>query len=137
MAKWRANTWHRRMVAVLGILFLPVVATTAAAEVTRQVYSVPAGSHPHDVAPDPAPGGPVWSTAQHQGALGRLDPPTGKTLHIPPGAGPAPHGVIVGPDAAPRNPARRPTPTLHAAPPTPHRRCAASGQGVSVLVEHG
>src|SRR3546814_17632546 len=83
MAKWRANTWHRRMVAVLGILFLPVVATTAAAEVTRQVYSVPAGSHPHDVAPDPAPGGPVWYTAQHQGALGRLDPQTGKPLTIP------------------------------------------------------
>ncbi|HEY9540751.1 MAG TPA: lyase, partial [Luteimonas sp.] len=89
------------MVAVLGILFLPVVATTAAAEVTRQVYSVPAGSHPHDVAPDPAPGGPVWYTAQHQGALGRLDPQTGKTLHIPLGDGSAPHGVIVGPDGAP------------------------------------
>src|SRR3546814_20908962 len=95
MAKWRANTWHRRMVAVLGLLFLPVVATTAAAEVTRQVYSVPAGSHPHDVAPDPAPGGPVWYTAPHQGALGRLDPKTGKTLPSQPAEGSAPPGVLV------------------------------------------
>src|SRR3546814_18231817 len=101
MAKWRANTWHRRMVAVLGILFLPVVATTAAAEVTRQVYSVPAGSHPHDVAPDPAPGGPVWYTAQHPGALGRLDPQTGKTQHIPHGPGTAPHRRIAGPGGSP------------------------------------
>jgi virginiamycin B lyase len=43
----------------------------------------------------------VWYTAQHQGALGRLDPETGKTEHIPLGEGSAPHGVIVGPDGAP------------------------------------
>src|SRR3546814_19364569 len=97
MAKWRANTWHRRMVAVLGILFLPVVATTAAAEVTRQVYSVPAGPHPHDVAPDPAPGGPVCYTAQHQGAVGRLHPQTGKTLHLPLGDVASHHVLPVGP----------------------------------------
>src|SRR3546814_16423994 len=101
MAKWRANTWHRRMVAVLGILFLPVVATTAAAEVTRQVYSVPAGSHPHDAAPDPAPGGPVWYTAQHQGACGRPDTPHGKRLHNPPGQGSPPRSACVGPERAP------------------------------------
>src|SRR3546814_16853898 len=70
-------------------------------DVCSSDLSVPAGSHPHDVAPDPAPGAPVWYTAQHQGALGRLDPQTGKTLHIPLGDGSAPHGVIVGPDGAP------------------------------------
>ncbi len=64
-----------------------------------QEYAVPDGAHPHDVAP--APDGSVWYTAQHQGALGRLDPETGATRHIPLGAGSAPHGVIVGPDGAP------------------------------------
>lgn len=59
---------------------------------------MPAGSHPHDVAP--APDGTVWYTAQVTGALGRLDPATGETHHIPLGAGSAPHGVIVGPDGA-------------------------------------
>jgi len=63
-----------------------------------QEYPVPAGSHPHDVAP--APDGMVWYTAQQQGALGRLDPSTGETHHIPLGSGSAPHGVIVGPDGA-------------------------------------
>jgi virginiamycin B lyase len=61
-------------------------------------YLVPAGSHPHDVAP--APDGTVWYTAQASGELGRLDPETGETHHIPLGAGSAPHGVIVGPDDA-------------------------------------
>jgi virginiamycin B lyase len=59
-------------------------------------FPVPAGSHPHDVAP--AVDGGVWYTAQHQGALGYLDPATGETLHIPLGPGSRPHGVIVGPD---------------------------------------
>jgi virginiamycin B lyase len=61
-------------------------------------YRVPAGTHPHDVAP--AADGTVWYTAQHTGALGRLDPATGKTTEIPLGDGSAPHGVIVGPDRA-------------------------------------
>jgi len=64
-----------------------------------QEYSVPRGSHPHDVAP--APDGAVWYTAQATGELGRLDPPTGQTRHIKLGQGAAPHGVIVGPDGAP------------------------------------
>jgi virginiamycin B lyase len=64
-----------------------------------QEYPVPSGTHPHDVAP--APDGIVWYTAQHVGALGRLDPATGETHHIPLGSGSAPHGVIVGPDGAP------------------------------------
>ena len=62
-------------------------------------YRVPAGTHPHDVAP--ARGGGVWYTAQHSGALGHLDPGTGRTRHIPLGSGSSPHGVIVGPDGAP------------------------------------
>jgi len=64
-----------------------------------QEYAVPAGAHPHDVAP--APDGAVWYTAQRTGELGRLDPVTGATTHVPLGDGSAPHGVIVGPDGAP------------------------------------
>lgn len=66
---------------------------------TLQEFGVPAGAHPHDVAP--APDGAVWYTAQRQGALGRLDPTSGHTRQIPLGAGSAPHGVIVGPDGNP------------------------------------
>jgi virginiamycin B lyase len=62
-------------------------------------FAVPSGSRPHDVAP--APDGTVWYTAQGSGELGRLDPATGATHHIPLGSGSAPHGVIVGPDGAP------------------------------------
>ncbi|MFN8556231.1 MAG: lyase [Dehalococcoidia bacterium] len=65
---------------------------------TMQVYAVPRGSAPHDVAP--APDGTVWYTAQAAAALGRLDPSTGQTRHVRLGAGSAPHGVIVGPDGA-------------------------------------
>lgn len=64
-----------------------------------QEYPVPAGSHPHDVAP--APDGGVWYTAQRSGELGRLDLRTGTTRHVKLGDGSAPHGVIVGPDGAP------------------------------------
>lgn len=69
-----------------------------AASVRVQSYAVPSGAHPHDVAP--APDGSVWYTAQPLGELGRLDPATGKTMHIPLGRNAAPHGVIVGPDGA-------------------------------------
>src|SRR5678815_3402836 len=61
-------------------------------------YDVPHGAHPHDVAP--APDGTVWYTAQHQGAIGILDPKTGKVSQVSLGPGAAPHGVIVGPDRA-------------------------------------
>src|SRR4051794_17519267 len=64
-----------------------------------QEYPVPRGSHPHDVAP--ATDGTIWYTAQASGELGRLDPATGETHHIPLGDRSAPHGVIVGPDGAP------------------------------------
>jgi virginiamycin B lyase len=76
-----------------------LMASTVCAALEIKEYPVPAGSHPHDVAP--ALDGGVWYTAQHQGALGWLDPKTGKTRHIPLGKNSAPHGVIVGPDGAP------------------------------------
>jgi virginiamycin B lyase len=62
------------------------------------VYQVPAGSHPHDVAP--ARDGGVWFTGQHAGYLGHLDPASGAVTQVPLGAGSRPHGVIVGPDGA-------------------------------------
>jgi virginiamycin B lyase len=65
-----------------------------------QEFLVPAGSHPHDVAPS-ADGRTIWYTAQALGQLGQLDPKTGKTHSIALGKGSAPHGVIIGPDGAP------------------------------------
>lgn len=64
-----------------------------------EIFDVPAGSGPHDVAP--AADGGVWYTAQRSGELGHLDPDTGVVRHIPLGPGSRPHGVIVGPDGAP------------------------------------
>ena len=72
--------------------------TAEAPRVRLREYRVPAGSHPHDVAP--APDGSVWYTGQDTGEMGRLDPRTGKIRRVPLGAGSAPHGVIVGPDGA-------------------------------------
>ncbi len=84
--------------AVAGIALLCSAAAAFAAEPRVAYFQVPAGAHPHDVAA--APDGSVWYTAQHQGALGILDPKTGKAEQIPLGKGSAPHGVIVGPDGA-------------------------------------
>jgi len=64
-----------------------------------QEFAVPAGAHPHDVAP--AADGGVWYTGQHDGTLGLLDPTSGEVMTIPLGPGSSPHGVIVGPDGAP------------------------------------
>jgi virginiamycin B lyase len=68
-------------------------------------FQTPQGTHPHDVAVDPADNGPVWFTAQGIGDLGKLDPKTGNKTFIQLGnaSGPhmngsAPHGVILGPD---------------------------------------
>ena len=79
-----------------GFAAAAMIFAAFAAEV--RYYPVPAGTHPHDVAP--APDGSVWYTAQSTGELGRLDPKTGKTEHIALGKGSSPHGVIVGPDGA-------------------------------------
>ena len=93
---------HIRLVFGLVLLGLSIVSTVAGAEeaVPRsQEYPVPAGSHPHDVAP--APDGTVWYTAQGNGELGRLDPATGQVHRVKLGDRSRPHGVIVGPDGAP------------------------------------
>jgi virginiamycin B lyase len=83
----------RNVLAALAILCVPAAADAAE---RQRSFPVPAGAHPHDVAP--AADGGVWYTAQHQGALGHLDPETGKTRHIALGNGSRPHGVVV--DAA-------------------------------------
>jgi virginiamycin B lyase len=85
----------RRLLAPTLAILVPLGGVSAA-EVAY--YAVPEGARPHDVAP--APDGTVWYTAQRQGALGRLDPATGKVEQIPLGDEAAPHGVIVGPDGA-------------------------------------
>jgi virginiamycin B lyase len=84
--------------AVVMTIQLDVFAQVGSRSVVQE-FTVPLGSHPHDVAP--AKNGSIWYTAQHSGELGLLDPNTGKTYHIPLGEGSAPHGVIVGPDGAP------------------------------------
>jgi virginiamycin B lyase len=90
---------------LIFVLLLVGLAPVAAQETTpetapaMQEYPVPAGSHPHDVAP--ASDGTVWYTAQFTGELGRLNPMTGETRHIKLGSSSAPHGVIIGPDGAP------------------------------------
>src|ERR1700681_1281824 len=81
--------------ALAAMLALPA---TAFADVRVPNFLVPSVSHPHDVAAPPD--GTVWYTAQSQGALGILDPKTGKIEQISLGRGAAPHGVIVGPDGA-------------------------------------
>ena len=83
--------------AAAGVAAL-LVASAAFANTQVSYFAVPKGAHPHDVAT--APDGTVWYTAQHQGALGILDPKTGKTEQVPLGKGAAPHGVIAGPDGA-------------------------------------
>jgi virginiamycin B lyase len=82
----------------LAIAFPLAAGARKDAFVVRE-YSVPAGSHPHDVAP--ARDGGVWYTAQGSGELGWLDPKTGRIRRVPLGESSAPHGVIVGPDGAP------------------------------------
>lgn len=83
---------------LLSALALAAAFVGSAAAQTVQYYPVNPGARPHDVAP--APDGTVWYTAQGQGALGRLDPATGKYEQIALGPRSAPHGVIVGPDGA-------------------------------------
>jgi virginiamycin B lyase len=83
---------------VIAMIAVSVLAGEQARAAQVSYYAVPRGAHPHDVAP--APDGTVWYTAQSQGALGSLDPKTGKTTQIGLGAEAAPHGVIIGPDLA-------------------------------------
>ena len=78
----------------------PSGATPSAGSVALEAreFDVPAGTHPHDVAP--AVDGGIWYTGQQNGVLGHLDPATGSVREIPLGAGSAPHGVITGSDGA-------------------------------------
>ena len=92
-------TGMRTVVVAAVLVALAAPAAAAPPGVTLREYPVPAGTHPHDVAP--ARDGGVWYTAQHTGKLGWLDPRTGRTRETPLGGGSAPHGVIVGPDGAP------------------------------------
>ncbi|HET7575850.1 MAG TPA: SMP-30/gluconolactonase/LRE family protein [Sphingomicrobium sp.] len=86
--------------AALSFILAPACAAEAPQQnaANVQVFEVPKGSRPHDVAP--APDGSIWYTAQRTGALGILDPKTGKIREIPLGPDSAPHGVIQGPDGA-------------------------------------
>jgi virginiamycin B lyase len=100
---------HLLIVLAIGLLvasFIGASAQTGTPEASEpesclrlETFAVPAGHHPHDVAPA-ADGTRVWYTAQGAGALGLLDPTTGAIETIPLGDGSAPHGVIVGPDGA-------------------------------------
>jgi virginiamycin B lyase len=86
------------MARLSATAFAAVLMIGAAGAQTVRYFPVPDGDGPHDVAP--APDGTVWYTAQRAGALGRLDPTTGKVEHIALGRRSAPHGVVVGPDGA-------------------------------------
>jgi virginiamycin B lyase len=97
-----AVSGHKHFVCGLIVFALAIACLAEAAQETAprvQEYPVPAGSHPHDVAP--APDGGVWYVAQRSGELGLLDPTTGQVRRIKLGEKSRPHGVIVGPDGAP------------------------------------
>src|SRR3546814_14587415 len=81
---------------MMGELLLAAGAASARVEI--QTYDLPDGARPHDVAV--GSDDIVWYTAQGAGALGRLEPGSGKVSHIPLGEGSAPPGVLVGPDGA-------------------------------------
>jgi len=82
-------------------LAVSIVASAAGAQVSVQEYPLPPRVGAHDVWADPAPGGPVWFSAQRSGELGRLDPKTGKVEMIPLGSRSSPHGVILDEQGAP------------------------------------
>jgi virginiamycin B lyase len=87
----------KKQLRTTGLLAALLLAAGGAwAQAVLKQYPVPAGSHPHDVAP--AADGRIWYTAQYAGALGWIDPATGAGGRIPLGRGSRPHGVIVGPD---------------------------------------
>lgn len=76
------------------------ISLACGAEVRVQEFPLPPGLHAHDVWADPAPGGPVYFSAQGSGDLGVLDPRSGKVDTIALGANSAPHGVTLDPDGA-------------------------------------
>jgi len=90
-------TFHPLRFALAAAL----AALGAHADADTAYFDVAPGAGPHDVAAAPAPGGPVYYTAQRTGKLGVLDPASSKVTEVPLGRGSAPHGVVVGPDGAP------------------------------------
>ena len=88
------------MACRLALVFVATLAFNAsvAAQQSQQVFPLPEGAYPHDVAP--APDGKVWYSAQRNGALGILDPATGQSREMKLGPKSSPHGVIQGPDGA-------------------------------------
>lgn len=88
------------LAALLGSASVPACAEQAnhPAEKNVQVFQLPDGARVHDAAP--APDGKIWYTAHRQGALGIIDPASGRIRQVPLGPGSAPHGVIQGPDGA-------------------------------------
>jgi virginiamycin B lyase len=86
----------RDIAATMAALLM--MSSVLAAETRISYFPVLPGAQPHDVAA--APDGTIWYTAQQHGALGILDPKTGKVEEIPLGQGSSPHGVIVGPDGS-------------------------------------
>jgi virginiamycin B lyase len=86
------------MRVLIAALVFAALGVSAAPAAQISYFDLPRGAGPHDVAP--APDGTVWYTAQAQGAIGILDPRTGRARQIPLGTDSAPHGVIVGPDRA-------------------------------------
>ena len=86
--------------AQLLVLLAFFLSVPACAEVSIQEYPIPDGLYAHDVWADPAPGGPVYFSAQRSGDLGILDPKSGKVETVNLGRGAAPHGVIQGADGA-------------------------------------
>ena len=87
-----------RPVLLAALLALSAAAPLAAAGVSVQEYPIPRELSAHDVWADPAPGGPVYFSAQGGGKLGILDPNTGKVETVALGARAAPHGVLLGPE---------------------------------------
>lgn len=88
----------RSAVSLAGVLVLAAVALapTAGAQSGRfQTFKLPAGDYPHDVAP--GPNGTIYYADQRRGALGIIEPKTGKVEKVALGEGSAPHGVIAGP----------------------------------------
>jgi virginiamycin B lyase len=86
-----------RLSLVLALALVGATESPALAKET-QVFQLPDGAFPHDVAP--APGGKVWYSAQRNGALGIFDPATGQSREVKLGPKSSPHGVIQGADGA-------------------------------------
>jgi virginiamycin B lyase len=82
----------------LALLVLATCGSAVVAKDQSQVFLLPQGAYPHDVAP--APDGKVWYSAQRNGALGIFDPATGESREVKLGPRSSPHGVIQGPDGA-------------------------------------